>query len=81
MKPSHFAGVLRPIWLDKKETASRVKQRCHAVMGSAWAHDFVSGNPLDVVTKLLPVQKQTVQHQPAMPWMTYSAPPWLSGAC
>lgn len=68
LKPSHFADVLRPIWLDKKETASRVKQRCHAVMGWTWAHDFVSGNPLDVVTKLLPAQKQTVQHQPAMPW-------------
>ena len=27
-----FAEVLRPIWLAKPETASRVKQRCHAVM-------------------------------------------------
>lgn len=68
LKPSHFADVLRPIWLEKKETAARVKQRCHAVMAWAWAHDHVAGNPLDVVNKLLPVQKPVVQHQPAMPW-------------
>lgn len=68
LKPSHFADVLRLIWLTKKETAARVKQRCHAVMAWSWAHDYIAGNPLDVVSKLLPAQKQTVQHQPAMPW-------------
>ena len=35
LQPRHIADVLRPIWLDKAETASRVKQRLHAVM--AWA--------------------------------------------
>ena len=42
LKPAHFADVLRPIWLTKPETASRVRQRCDAVMkcaprkGSSW---------------------------------------------
>ncbi len=68
LKPADFAEVLRPIWLAKKETASRTKQRCHAVMAWAWAHGFVQANPLDVVDKLLPQQAAVVQHQPAMPW-------------
>lgn len=34
IQPRHIADVLRPIWLEKAETAGRVKQRLHAVM--AW---------------------------------------------
>lgn len=68
LKPAHFADALRPVWLDKAETASRTKQRCHAVMAWAWAHGFIQANPLDVVSKLLPPQKLMRTHQPAMPW-------------
>lgn len=71
LQPRHVAEVLRPIWLDKAETASRVKQRLHAVMAWGWAHGFNQANPVDVVTHLLPVQpSKTVrqEHQPAMPW-------------
>ncbi|WP_258537682.1 tyrosine-type recombinase/integrase [Pandoraea pnomenusa] len=32
IEPRHIADALRPIWLEKPETASRVKQRIHAVM-------------------------------------------------
>lgn len=71
LQPKDFADVLRPIWLDKPETASRVKQRCHTVMKWCWAQGLVQGNPLDVVDHLLPRQpgkRERVQHQPAMPW-------------
>lgn len=71
VQPRHMADVLRPIWLEKAETASRVKQRLHAVMAWGWAHGFNQANPVDVVTHLLPVQpSKTVrqEHQPAMPW-------------
>lgn len=68
LKPAHFADALRPIWLDKAETASRIKQRCHAVMAWAWAHGYIQANPLDVVSKLLPPQRSARMHQPAMPW-------------
>jgi integrase len=71
LQPRHIADVLRPIWLDKAETAGRVKQRLHAVMAWAWAHGFCTANPVDVVSHLLPLQPgKTVrtQHQPAMPW-------------
>ncbi|WP_303809343.1 site-specific integrase [Sandarakinorhabdus limnophila] len=71
LKPGDFADALRPIWLDKAETASRVRQRCQAVMKWCWAHGHVTGNPVDVVDHLLPKQqgkRVRVQHHPAMPW-------------
>lgn len=71
IQPRHIADVLRPIWLTKAETASRVKQRLHSVMAWGWAHGFCQSNPVDVVDHLLPLQPgKTVrtQHQPAMPW-------------
>lgn len=71
ISPRHIAEVLRPIWLAKAETASRLKQRLHAVMAWGWAHGFNQANPVDVVTHLLPGQpSKTIrqEHQPAMPW-------------
>ena len=71
IEPRHIADVLRPIWLDKVETATRVKQRLHAVMAWGWAHGHNHANPVDVVTHLLPQlpgKAIRVQRQPAMPW-------------
>lgn len=71
IQPRHIADVLRPIWLEKAETAGRVKQRLHAVIAWGWAHGYCQSNPVDVVGHLLPLQPgKTVrtQHQPAMPW-------------
>ena len=41
-----IAEVLRPIWLDKAETASRVKQRIHQVMEWSCAQGLRVGNPV-----------------------------------
>jgi integrase len=63
--------VLRPIWLAKPETASRVKQRCRTIMKWCWAQQLVKGNPVDVVDHLLPQQpgkRERTTHQPSMPW-------------
>lgn len=71
ISPAHIASVLQPIWLSIPETATRVKQRLHAVMAWAWAHGFCQANPVDVVDKLLPQQPSKAirtQHQPAMDW-------------
>ena len=71
LKATDFADALRPIWLDKMETAQRVKQRCHEVMDWAFSQDMVQGNPVSIVSKLLPKQPskaQRVQHHPALPW-------------
>ncbi|MFB2907885.1 integrase, partial [Aeromonas jandaei] len=59
-----------PIWLAIPETASRVKQRLHAVMAWGWAHGHCQANPVDVVNHLLPLQPSKAvrtEHQPAMP--------------
>ena len=69
--PTDFADVLRPIWLTKAETATRVKQRCHGVIKWCWAQGLVKSNPVDVVEHLLakqPRKRERVQHQPSMPW-------------
>lgn len=71
IQPSHIAEALRPIWLSKPETASRLKQRLHVVMAWGWAHGHCAANPVDVVEHLLPQQPskaQRIEHQPAMPW-------------
>jgi integrase len=71
IQPRHIAEVLRPIWLEKAETASRLKQRIHAVMAWGWAHEYCQSNSVDVVHHLLPQQPGKsirTQHQPAMPW-------------
>jgi integrase len=66
--PADCADVLRPIWLDKQETASRTRQPMHAVMQWAWAHGHVAANPVTVVDHILPKQTGKKEHQPAMPW-------------
>jgi integrase len=66
-----FADVLRPIWLKKPETASRLKQRCMTIMTWCTAQGLVKGNPVDGVAHLLPQQdgaRKRETHQPAMPW-------------
>jgi integrase len=68
ISPGACADVLRPIWLTKAETASRTRQRMHAVMQWAWAHGHITANPVTVVDHLLPKQSVKAEHQPAMPW-------------
>ena len=66
-----IAEVLRPIWLNKVETATRVKQRIHQVMEWSCAQSLRVGNPVNGVQHLLPKQPSLsvrVQHHPAMPW-------------
>jgi integrase len=70
-RAAHFADVLRPIWLCKPETASRVRQRCDAVMKWCAAQGFIMASPVAVVQKLLPKQpgkRELVEHHPAVPW-------------
>ncbi|MFD1792260.1 tyrosine-type recombinase/integrase [Ochrobactrum teleogrylli] len=73
---SHFADCLRPIWLEKPETASRVKQRCDKVMQWCAAHGFIVASPVGVVEQLLPQQpskRHRVDHHPAVSWRSLPA--------
>ena len=65
------AEGLKPIWLDKAETATRTKQRIHQIMEWSCAQGLRVGNPVDGVKYLLPKQASAntrVQHHPAMSW-------------
>jgi len=76
LSPADFAGTLKPIWLEKPETASRVKQRCDTVMTWCAAHGFVLASPVGVVSQLLPKQpgkRERVANQPAVPWRAVPA--------
>lgn len=66
--PADCAEALRPIWLAKSETASRTRQRMHAVLQWAWAHGYIAANPVAVVDHLLPTVARSKDHHPAMPW-------------
>lgn len=71
IQPADIAETLKPIWLTKAETASRIKQRMHAVMAWGWAHGHCQSNPVDVVEHLLaqqPGKAIRTKHHPAMPW-------------
>lgn len=66
---AHVLDVLSPIWLDKAETARRVRQRMEEVFKWAKAKRFVTGdNPVEGVKQALPKQRVATSHHNALPW-------------
>lgn len=71
---SHIVKVLEPIWVDKNETASRVRQRIEAVIAWAIASGYRQGdNPARLKGNLdavLPKSSKvkTVKHHKALSW-------------
>lgn len=62
-------GVLSPIWLEKPETARRVRQRIGTVLDWAIAHQHrTAGNPVAAVGKALPKQRDNGGHFTALPF-------------
>jgi integrase len=66
---SDILRVLSPIWLNKPETARRVRQRLHKIFD--WAR--VAGhrqdaNPVDGIEQGLPKQKVQTKNHKAVPW-------------
>ncbi len=61
--------VLSPIWIEKPETARRVRQRVKTVFDYAKAKGWRSGdNPVEGVSKVLPKQKEKMKHFAALPY-------------
>lgn len=61
--------VLLAIWLDKPETARRVRQRIGAVLNWAFAKGLRDSEaPMAAVSKGLPRQRDAVRHMKAMPY-------------
>jgi integrase len=72
-------GVLSPIWLDKTETATRVRQRIEVVWDWAKARGYCTGeNPARLkgaLGELLPKAQKVkrVEHHPALPYQKINA--------
>ena len=80
LKVRDFADVLRPIWLEMPETASRIRQRCDAVMEWCIAQELIGVNPVKSVGSLLPKQprmRERVTRFPALPWQ--DVPDFVTG--
>lgn len=61
--------ALLPIWLEKPETARRVKQRICAVLDWAYSNDFRDSEaPVRAINKGLPKQPRRDRHFAAMPY-------------
>lgn len=62
--------ILRPIWHDKRETASRVRGRIEKVLNFAADDASLLANPARAAVIILKLGKQdaTVKHHPALPW-------------
>jgi hypothetical protein len=73
IKPSHIYELLLPIWLEKRETANRVRGRIETVIAknvNIDDHDF--RNPAELTKQLrekLPKRpRRAVRHYPALPY-------------
>ncbi|MDC3058229.1 site-specific integrase [Litorivicinus sp.] len=69
----HLKAILDPIWLDKTETASRVRQRIEAILDAAITEEMCQSNPArwrGHLSNLYPNPSKVspVRHQPAMPY-------------
>jgi integrase len=73
IKPSHIYELLRPIWVEKRETASRVRSRIETIIAkNVDVDDKDFRNPAELTKQLrekLPKRpKRIVQHHPALPY-------------
>lgn len=73
IKPSHIHDLLAPIWIDKRETANRVRGRIETVIAkNVDIDDTDYRNPAELTKALrekLPTRpKRVVQHHPALPY-------------
>lgn len=60
--------ALTPIWLEKPETARRVRQRIGTVMKWAVAKGWRQDNPADAIASALPKQDKGQEHRKALPY-------------
>ena len=73
IKPSHIHNLLKPIWVEKRETANRVRGRIETIIAkNVDVDDTDFRNPAELTKQLrekLPKRpKRVVQHHPALPY-------------
>jgi integrase len=71
IKPSHIHDLLKPIWVEKRETANRVRGRIETIIAKN-VDDTDFRNPAELTKQLrekLPKRpKRAVQHHPSLPY-------------
>lgn len=65
-------GVLQPIWLEKPETARRVRQRIGTIMKWAVAQGWRQDNPAENISQALPKHSNAQEHRKALPYSEVS---------
>ncbi|MGJ5197035.1 tyrosine-type recombinase/integrase [Bradyrhizobium sp. HKCCYLRH1030] len=73
IKPSHIYELLRPVWVEKRETANRVRGRIETIIAkNVDVDDTDFRNPAELTKQLrekLPRRpKRVVRHHPALPY-------------
>ena len=73
IKPSHIHDLLKPIWVEKRETANRVRGRIETIIAkNVDIDDADFRNPAELTRQLrekLPKRaKRVVRHHPALPY-------------
>lgn len=73
IKPSHIFELLAPIWIEKRETANRVRGRIETIIAkNVDVDDTDFRNPAELTKQLrekLPKRpKQSTRHHPALPY-------------
>ena len=73
IRPSHVHDLLKPIWLEKRETANRVRGRIETIIAkNVDVDDRDFRNPAELTKQLrekLPKRpKRVVRHHPALPY-------------
>jgi integrase len=69
ISPADVLRVIEPIWKDKRETASRVRQRIERILDYATAREYrTADNPASRITESLPKAKNGKGHHAALPF-------------
>lgn len=69
IETSHVIDVLQPIWVEKPETARRVRQRIGLVLDWAKAKGFrTNASPTREIGRALPAHKDRQKHHAALPY-------------
>jgi len=68
VSPADITRVLEPIWLLKRETANRMKQRLSTVFDYALGHGYCQHNPVPRKIKALPARPRQRKHFDALPY-------------
>lgn len=72
IQASDILTVLQPIWVEKNETARRVKQRIGTVMKWAIAQGLRTDDPTAALNQVLPKPNRKVKHRAALPYADVS---------